>query len=320
MSHVPRITLFGASGFLGRHIVRALAPTGSVMRVPTRDPEKALVLKPLGDVGQIVPIATRLDSDHAVRLAIGQGDKAADTVINLTGILFEKHKDDFRTVHVELAARIARLAKEAGAKRLIHISALGVDALSPSSYSRSKAEGEAAVRAFFPDVTILRPSVVFGPEDNFFNMFSSMARFSPFLPLIGGGLTRFQPVYVGDVAAAVAAVLAKPETKGKFFELAGPQVYTFRELMEAMMAVTGRRRPLLPIPWSVAMLQAAVLEQLPNPPLTRDQVKLLRTDNVLHGQTAKTLRDLGINPTALEVILPTYLQRFRPVRTQPLSA
>ena len=316
----PSITIFGASGFLGRHIVRHLAPLGVTIRVPTRDPEKALVLKPLGDVGQIVPVATRLDNDHAVRLAIGQGNAQSDTVINLTGILFEPRKGDFRRVHVELAARIARLAKEAGARRLIHISALGIDALSPSSYSRSKAEGEAAVRAAFPDVTILRPSIVFGPEDNFFNRFSSMARFAPFLPLIGGGLTRFQPVYVGDVAAAVAAVLAQPDTKGKFFELAGPQVYTFRQLMEAMMAVTGRRRPLLPIPWSIAMLQAAVLEQLPNPLLTRDQVRLLRADNVLHGQTVKTLSDLGINPTALEVILPTYLQRFRPVRTQPLSA
>ncbi len=310
MADIRQITIFGATGFIGRHVVRRLAKTNAVIRVPTRDAEKALLLKPMGNIGQIVPISCSVRSDGSVANAIGN----SDVVINLTGILFERGRNNFQAVHVEAAARIARLAKDHGAKRLVHISALGADAASKSEYARSKAAGEKAVGAFFPNATILRPSIVFGPKDNFFNMFATLAKYLPFLPLIGGGVTKFQPVYVGDVAQAVENALEKMETAGAVFELGGPQVYSFRELLETMMDVTGRHRRFINMPWPIAKLHAALHEMLPlpRPLITRDQVELLKTDNVIRDGRAKTLRDLGIAPTALELILPTYLGRFRP--------
>lgn len=309
MSNPKQITIFGGSGFIGRHAVRRLASEGAIIRVPTRDPEKALVLKPAGNVGQVVPIACTIRSDASIAATIGN----SDAVINLIGILFERGKNTFEAIHVETAARIARLAKEQGATQFIHMSTLGADAGSLSSYARSKMAGEQAVRTFFPEAAILRPSIVFGPEDNFFNLFATLARFFPFLPLIGGGKTKFQPVYVGDVAKAMVAILKRPDVQGQVFELGGPQIYTFRELLEKMMQETGRHRRFFNMSWKFAKMHAAMHEMLPlpRPLITRDQVDLLRTDNVIRNSQAKTFRDLSITPTALEVILPTYLDRFR---------
>jgi NADH dehydrogenase len=306
---MKQITVFGGTGFIGRHVVRHLAPEGTVIRVPTRDPEKALFLKPAGGVGQIVPISCAVQSDASVAAAIGN----AGAVINLIGILYDKGRNTFQALHVEAAARIARLAREQGAQSFVHVSALGASAQSLSAYARSKAAGEDAVRAFFPGATILRPSLVFGPEDNFFNMFASLARFLPVLPLFGGGGTKFQPVYVGDVAKAIVEILYRPEARGEIFELGGPSIYTFRELLELMLRETGRRRKFLNMSWNVAKAHAAFHEMLPlpHPAITRDQVELLKSDSVMSDPQAKTLRDLGINPTALEMILPTYLDRFR---------
>jgi NADH dehydrogenase len=304
--HSPQqITIFGGTGFVGRHLVRRLAKTGAVIRVATRDAEKALLLKPMGDVGQIVPVRCVVNNDASVARAIGN----SDIVINLIGILFEKGRNNFQCMHVEAAARIARLAKEAGAKRLIQMSALGASESSPSKYARSKYAGEQAARTFFPNATIFRPSVIFGPEDNFFNKFASLARFSPALPLIGGGLTKFQTVYVGDVADAMMVALQRNSACGATFELGGPQVYSFRQLLELMLQVTGRKCCLVNIPFALAKLQASFLQLMPQPLLTRDQVELLKQDNVVSAN-AKTFRDLGINPTALELILPSYLGRF----------
>ena len=301
------ITVFGASGFIGRHVVRRLAKTGATIRVPTRNPEKALTLKPMGDVGQIVPFFCSTRNDTSVLEAIGQ----SETVINLIGILFEKGKDNFQSMHVETAARIARLAKERHVKKLIHISALGAKSPSSSKYATSKAFGEQAVKAFFPNVTIIRPSIVFGPEDNFFNLFASLACYLPGLPLIGGGRTKFQPVYVGDVAEAVLAILKNPQAAGKVYELGGPTIYSFRELLELILKEIGRKRCLINLPWSIAKLEASFLQLMPNPLLTRDQVELLKEDNVImDNNKINTLETLSINPTAVEVIIPTYLKRY----------
>jgi NADH dehydrogenase len=304
-----QITVFGGTGFVGRHVVRHLAPEGVCIRIPTRDPEKALFLKPAGNVGQIVPVSCTVSSDASVAAAIGQ----SGAVINLIGILYEKGRDTFEAMHVEAAARIARLAREQGAQSFIHISALGADPQSSSHYARSKAAGEDAVRAFFPEATILRPSLVFGPEDNFFNMFASLARFLPALPLIGGGNTKFQPVYVGDIAKAIVEILYRPEARGEIYECGGPTIYTFRALLELMLHEIGRRRRFFNMSWSFAKTHAAFHEMLPlpRPAITRDQVELLKKDSVVREGYAKTLRDLSITPTAVEVILPTYLDRFR---------
>lgn len=301
-----RVTVFGATGFIGRHIVRRLAKTGVTICAPTRDLEKALILKPMGEVGQIVPILCSTRNDASVAEIVS----GSDAVINLIGILYEKGRETFQSVHVETAARLARLAKENGVRQFVHLSALGARVESRSAYARSKAMGEQAVRAFFADAAILRPSVVFGPEDNFFNLFAALARLSPVLPLIGGGNTKFQPVYAGDVAEAAITALAQPQSRGQTYELGGPGVYTFRALLELMLRETGRRRRLISLPWPLASLQAFCLEFLPRPLLTRDQVELLKTDNVVGNSGAQTLRDLGIAPTALEIVLPTYLRRF----------
>ncbi len=307
MTQTSSTVVFGGSGFLGRHVVRRLARLGGSIRIPTRDLDKALPLKTAGDVGQIVPFLSSPRGDAAVARTVA----GADTVINLLGILYERGASTFQAVHVEAAARIARLAKENGVKNFVHVSALGADSASRSKYARSKAAGEEAIRAFFPEAIILRPSVVFGPEDLFFNRFASMARFLPVLPLIGGGETKFQPVYVGDVADAVVAALANPDARGQTYELGGPGVYSFRQLMEIILGAVRRRRCLLPLPWGLAKLEATFLELLPSPLLTRDQVELLKVDNTLRDPKSLLFQDLGITPTALEIILPTYLDRFR---------
>jgi len=300
------VTVFGGSGFIGRTLVKRLAKTGAVIRVPCRNPEAAKVLKPMGDVGQITPLRIDLQADADIAAAVA----GADTVINLIGILYERGASRFDTVQGRAPGRIAAAAAAAGARHVVHVSALGADPSSPAHYARSKAAGEAALRAGFPGAVILRPSIVFGPEDQFFNRFAAIAQVSPALPLIGGGHTRFQPVYVGDVADAIMAALADPAAAGKTFELGGPKIYSFRELMALMLAIIGRRRMLIPVPFGLAALEATFLELLPEPLLTRDQVRLLQRDVVV-SPGAPGLADLGVAQTAVEAILPTYLDRFR---------
>lgn len=300
------VTIFGGTGFIGRYLIKRLADGGARIRVMSRDPAQAQFLKPMGDVGQIAPIAYDPGDDASVAAAV----TGSDAVVNLIGILYERGKRTFEAAHVETARRIAAASKDAGVSRLVQVSALGADPRSPSAYARSKAAGEQAVSEAFPSATVVRPSIVFGPEDSFFNRFAAMARLSPALPLIGGGETRFQPVYVGDVAQAICRIIDEPRTAGRTYELGGPYVYTFRELMELMLHEIDRRRALVPVSWRLADLKASVLEHLPSAPLTRDQVQLLKQDNVV-GSDAATLADLGIAPTAVEVVLPTYLGRFR---------
>ena len=299
------VTIFGGSGFIGRYVVQRLAQQGWTIRVGVRSPARAAFLKPLGDVGQIIPLRAPLQDRDAVT-ALVQG---ADAVINLVGLLFEKGKQNFGAVHVEGARHIAEAAAAAGAKRVIQISAIGADPAAEADYARSKAAAEAAVRKAFPAATVLRPSIVFGPEDGFFNLFAGLARFTPVLPLVGGGKTRFQPVYVGDVADAVETCLNRRATAGQTFELGGPKIYSFKELLELLLKEIGRKRLLLPLPFALASLEAAFLELMPVPLLTRDQVRLLKRDNVV-SEGAATLADLDIQPTAVELILPTYLDRY----------
>ena len=299
-------TVFGASGFLGRHLVQRLAKTGAVIRAAVRHPGAAAFLKPMGDVGQIVPLKVDIGREREVEAAVA----GADLVINLVGILYQRGSQRFHSIQAQGPSRIARAAASGGAQALVHVSAIGADTRSAANYARSKAEGEAAVRDLFPGAVILRPSIMFGPEDQFFNRFATMAMVSPALPLIGGGHTKFQPVYVGDVAEAIMVGLQRPQARGKLYELGGPRTYSFRALMQLMLREIGRERMLVPVPFGVAKLEAAFLEWLPVPPLTRDQVEMLKQDNVVTAGAA-TLADLGIAPTAVETLLPTYLDRFR---------
>jgi len=302
-----RVTVFGGTGFIGRNIVRELARRGAVVTAGCRDVEHGKFLKPMGGVGQVTPVKADVTNAGQVAKAV----EGADMVVSLVGILYQSGSNTFDSVQAVAPGIIARAAADAGAGHLVHVSALGADEGSKSSYARSKALGEAAVREAFADATILRPSVVFGPDDDFFNKFAGLAAFSPALPLIGGGATRFQPVYVHDVAAAAMAALDNGDAKGKLYELGGPTVYTFRELMELMMAHTKRQRALVNLPFWAANLKALFLEQLPKPLLTRDQVELLKSDNVV-SDGALGLQDLGLESTPCEAILPTYLDRFRP--------
>ncbi len=299
------VTIFGGSGFLGRHTVRALARAGWRIRVATRHPGRGFFLRPLGTVGQIDFVKCDVADEDSVAAAV----RGADAVINLTGILFQKGQT-FEDVQAQGAANIARAAADAGATMLVHVSAIGADAESPSEYAVTKAEGEKSVRESFPDAVILRPSIIFGPEDGFFNKFAGMARFLPVLPLVGGGHTRFQPVFVGDVAAAIVQTLSSHSARGRTFELGGPSIYSFKELLQMILRETGRKRLLLPLPFALASFKAAFLQLLPNPVLTMDQVNLLKKDNVV-APTAAGLADLGITPTSVEAVIPSYLWRFR---------
>jgi len=300
------ITIFGGTGFIGRHLVRRLAERGARLRVIARNPSRGRHLQPMGSVGQIVVERADLRSEEGLGPALA----GAGAVVNLIGILHESGRATFEEVQGELPGRIARAATATGATRMVQISAIGADPASKSAYARSKAKGEAQARAAMPGATILRPSIVIGPEDGFFNRFASMARFMPVLPLIGGGKTRFQPVYVGDVAEAIVAALTRDDAPGNTYELGGPKVYSFEELMRYMLSVIDRKRMLLPLSFELAALQARVLELLPEPPLTRDQLELLKVDNVV-AEGALTLADLGITPTPIELIVPDYLTRYR---------
>jgi uncharacterized protein YbjT (DUF2867 family) len=300
------VTVFGGSGFVGRHTVRALAKAGWRIRVGVREPNQAFFLKPAGTVGQIAPLKCDVTDAGQVAAAV----QGADAVVNLTGILSPAGGYGFDDIHIDGAQNIAEAAARAGVKSLVHVSAIGADSESESAYAQSKAEGEMRVRAAFAGATILRPSIVFGPEDDFFNRFAGMARFLPFLPLIGGGKTRFQPVFVGDVAAAIVTALASEASRGKTYELGGPMTYSFKELMQIVLAETGRRRALVPVPFGIATLNSFFLQMLPGKLLTPDQVKLLHYDNVV-SPTALTLADLDITGNSVEAEVPAYLWRYR---------
>lgn len=308
------VTVFGGSGFIGRYVVQRLAERGATIRVPSRHPDQAIHLKPLGAVGQIVlePWTPGVESEVERMLA------GADMAVNLIGILFEPRAGDFARLQGELPGLVGRAAARLGSKRVVHISAIGADANSASEYARTKAAGEAALKAAFPRATILRPSIVIGPEDGFFNRFARIAGISPALPLIGGGHTRFQPVYVGDVADAVLAALTRDDAPGRTYELGGPTVYTFKELMSYLLRVTGKRRLLVNLPFSAARTLGRLLQRLPVPPLTEDQVVLLQQDNVV-APGASGLAELGVQPTPLEVVVPTYLRAYaRPAVHMPV--
>jgi uncharacterized protein YbjT (DUF2867 family) len=308
------VTVFGGTGFIGRQLVERLAAAGAAVRVVTRDPDRAGDLLPMGDVGQIALLPYAEDEVGLGRLIGG-----AMGVVNLLGILFERRSGDFMHVHRDMAERIARTAAAANVRRLVHMSAIGADANGEALYARSKGEGEARVKVAFPKVSIIRPSIVFGPGDGFFSRFAQMSVISPFLPLIDGGKARFQPVYVGDVADALLRCLETDEHQGNTFELGGPRVASFAELLRFILDTVHRRRLLLPLPSSIAAIQARFLEHLPNPPLTRDQLKMLGRDNVV-SEGALTLADLGIKPTPFEVVVPEYLRPFtRPRRARPIA-
>ena len=303
------VTVYGGSGFLGRHVVRALAKRNYRIRVAVRRPELAGFLQPLGRVGQIHAVQTSLRHAPSVDAAA----RDAQVLINLVGILFERGRQRFSSVHTYGAEQVALAANAHGAQ-MVHVSAIGADKDSPSAYGRSKANAEQLVLAAQPSATIMRPSILFGPEDDFFNRFAALARFLPALPLIGGGLTHFQPVFVGDVATAIADAVDGKTRPGTIYELGGPDVRTFKELMQFILSTIERKRLLIPLPFFMANLQAMFLQYLPKPLLTPDQVELLRFDNVV-SESAKsegrTLQGLSVEPEPIEAIVPSYLWRFR---------
>jgi NADH dehydrogenase len=299
-------TVFGGSGFIGRYVVQRLCQAGYVARVAVRRPDLARFLMTMGQVGQVVPLYCALTDQPTVARAV----EGAELVVNLVGILAERRAGDFERIHADGAGAIARLSASAGASRLVQVSAIGADPASKSLYAATKARGEAMVREAFATATVLRPSVVFGSEDQFFNRFGRMAELLPVMPVIAGG-TRFQPVYVGDVAEAVMAGLTRPDAAGAVYELGGPRVLTFREILIYVLRETRRRRPMVAIPMALARLQAGVLEHLPGKMLTRDQLLLLERDNVV-AAGVPGLADLGITATPHELIVPTYLRRYRP--------
>lgn len=304
------VTVFGGSGFVGRHVVRALAKRGFKIRVAVRRPDLAYHLQPLGDLGQIKAVQANVRYPDSVARAV----RGADVVINLTGTFDTGGKNNCHAVQAEGAKTIANAANSVNAK-LIHMSAIGADAKGASDYAKSKAAGEKAALRIVKSAIVMRPSVVFGPEDEFFNRFAGMATLSPFLPLIGGGHSKFQPVYVGDVAEAFAMAAEGALKAGTTYELGGPRVASFKECLELMLSIIDRKRTLLPMPWFAAKLLAKTTGWLPGAPITTDQVKLLENDNVVSANTIRqkrTLEGMGISPKRMSPILPSYLVRFRP--------
>jgi len=304
------VTVFGGTGFVGSQVVRALAKAGHRVRVAVRQPNLAYRMRMLGDVGQIEVVQANVRNVASVARALD----GAEGCVNLVGVLWETGRQKFQSIHVMAAKTVAETAKKAGVKRLVHMSALGADADSASKYFRTKAEGEAAARAAFPGATIVRPSLVFGVDDKFFNKFAQIAALSPVMPVVGGE-TRFQPVFVADVAAAIAKAVVSPAAVGVTYELGGPTVYTMREILQLILTETGRARPLVSLPWPLASLmgkagdiQGAIIPW--TPPLTSDQVEMLKADNVAeHGLPG--LAEAGVIGTAVEAVVPTYLYRYR---------
>jgi NADH dehydrogenase len=304
------VTVFGGSGFLGRHAVRALAQRGWRIRVAVRRPDLAGHLQPLGAVGQIKAIQANL----RYRWSVDRAVEGADAVVNLVGILAQGGRQTFDAVQAFGPRAIGEAARSAGIANVVHISAIGADQPSTIGYLRSKAEGEEGILSAAPETVVFRPSIVFGPEDRFFNRFAAMARLSPVLPLIGGGATKFEPVFVGDVAEAVARALEGGARAGAVYELGGPEVLTFRQCMERMLQTTRRRRALVPVPFGIARVLGRIGEHLPGRPLTHDQVRMLKFDNVVSPaarEEGRTLQGLGVAPTPVDVVLPTYLAHFR---------
>ncbi len=306
------VTVFGGSGFVGSQVVRALAKSGYRVRVAVRQPNLAYRMRMLGDVGQIEVFQANVRNEASVARAL----EGAEAAVNLVGVLWESGRQQFQSLHAMGAKIVAEQAAAAGVKRLVQVSAIGADADSAAKYARTKAEGEIAAKAAFPSVTIVRPSIVFGQDDKFFNKFGQMAASAPALPLVGGGHTKFQPVFVGDVAAAIAKIVAEPATAGQTFELGGPAAYSFKELLQFVLTETGRARALAPLPWPIASLvgklgdiQASILPLAP--PLTTDQVALLKAGDNVVAAGAKGLADLGVAPTAVEAVVPSYLYRYR---------
>lgn len=299
------VVVFGGSGFVGRHIVRHLAKTGCRVRIAVRRPNEALFLKTAGRVGQIEIVAANVRDEASVSAALSQ----ADAVVNAVGILFESGKQKFASVQAEGAARIAQLAAQQGIEKFVQLSAIGADIGSDSVYASTKGQAEAAVVEAIAGAHIVRPSIVVGPEDDFFNRFAAMAQIAPALPLVGGGHTLYQPVAVFDVAQAVRACLEGAPSG--IYELGGPEVYSFKQLLDMMLGQIGRKRLLLPLPFGVARVIATLAQIMPKPLLTPDQVILLKSDNIV-GEGAQDLSELGVTPTPIETILPDYLARFRP--------
>jgi len=301
------ITIFGGSGFIGRHLVGRLAAKGYQIRLAVRDPESAVQLMTQGNVGQIVGLKTNVRNQASVDRAV----EGADIVINLVGILFESGAQNFGTVHVDAAERIARAAKAAGAEQLIHMSALGADKHHAAAYARSKAVGEELSAAEFPGVTILRPSVVFGRDDDFFNRFARLLALAPAFPLADGGKAKMQPVWIEDVAEAIVRILENPAHQGKIWELTGPTAYSFHELLQKVLDYTGRSCLFLPVPASMMSFMAVFMNLAPGrPQLTPDQVKLLKTDNIASG-SLPSLANLDISAVSIEAVVPEYLRRYR---------
>ena len=305
------VTIFGGSGFIGRHLVRSLASKGALIRIAVRNPNKAKFLQPLGDVGQI----TFVKSNIIDRESVSQIVKDSDHVINLVGTFSNKGKENFDSIHVQSPRNISLACKTYGIKSLIHVSSIGVDQKSPSQYFKSKAYGEEEVIKNFPEAIIHRPSLIFGPQDKFFNLFASIAQYSPFMPIFGEtffsyGKTLYQPVYVQDVGNGIINSLKENRFRGKIFEIGGPSIYTFQEIIELVLKYSGKKRFLIPFPFAYAKILATFTEFLPINLITRDQVKQLKLDNII-GSKSLTLRDLGVTPTPLESIVPSYLDKFK---------
>ncbi len=300
------ITVFGGTGFIGTELIKALALTTARIRVATRYPQSVERLKPLGVVGQISPIIVNIHDDTSIDEAVN----GSDYVVNLTGILAESNNCSFDLVHHRFPEEIARACWRYKIKHMVHISALGANLLSLSNYAKSKALGEKAVQKKAPSCSILRPSIVFGPRDNFFNKFATMATFSPCLPLIGGGHTKFQPVYVNDIVRAIMHCLQNPKKTQEIYECGGPEIYSFKSLLEKTLTMIGKNRKLITLPWKFASFMGGFSKFIPNAPITQDQVELLKSDNIV-SNNMPGLNDLGIKATHLDLILPTYLSRYQ---------
>ncbi len=305
------VTIFGGSGFIGRHLVRYLAAKGALIKIAVRNPNKAKFLQPLGDVGQITFVKSNIIDKESVNEII----KDSDHVINLVGTFSSRGKENFESIHIESPKNISLACKIHNIKSLIHVTSIGVDQKSPSQYLRSKAYGEEEVKKNFPDAIIHRPSLIFGPQDKFFNLFASIAQYTPFMPVFGEtffsyGKTLYQPVYVQDVAIGIVNSISDNRFKGKIYELGGPSVYTFYEIIEIVLKYSGKKRFLIPFPFSYAQILATLTEFMPINIITRDQVKQLKINNVVSSKS-QTLEDLGITSTPLESIVPSYLDKFK---------